>query len=57
MPQIACDGTNGFTVASVERRFDVGRMVDEYLALYEAVVTRGERPASLRCSLRPRPGL
>ena len=79
MPEIVCEGTNGFTVASVEeavaavrasglldrsavrasveRRFDVGRMVDEYLALYEAVVTRGERPASLRCSLRPRPGL
>jgi hypothetical protein len=57
MPQIACDGTNGFTVASVERRFDVGRMVDEYLALYEAVVARGGASQQPACSLRPRPGL
>ncbi|HEY6960856.1 MAG TPA: glycosyltransferase family 4 protein [Gaiellaceae bacterium] len=30
--------------ASVECRFDAGRMVEEYLALYEAIATRDVRP-------------
>jgi glycosyltransferase involved in cell wall biosynthesis len=38
--------------ASVEHRFDAGRMVDDYLRLYEAIVQRGRSDAAggVRCS-------
>ena len=72
MPEIVCEGENGFLVASVdeavdavrasadldrvavrasvERRFDVDRMVEDYLAVYRRVIelhrTGGTAPAT-----------